>query len=545
MIKNLQLNKKIKVTALAAFALVFSAHAQTFTFTSAGATGNTGPNQTQVNTAYASTNLNGMVTSSLGIQSWTVPVTNAYQITALGAEGGFSAGNVPGGMGASITGTFNLTAGQVLKILVGQHPTSSNHGGGGSFVTDNSNTPIIIAGGGGGGTGTGGTDSPNKHGQITTSGANGSGTTGGVGGSSGNGGGIGSSFASGAGGGLLTSGADGWTPGTGGLSYLLGGNGANANGSAGFGGGANGSGVYVGGGGGGYSGGGGATNAANSNGAVGGGGGSFNSATTQSNTIGVNSGDGKVIITVLCTPASAPVNNTFSGYLNICTNNTTTLSVVPTGTINWYSTPTSTTVLATGSFYGTTTLTAGTYTYYAASTNTCAEGPRTPITVTVNPTPTVSAVSTTSILCVGQTASLTASGAATYTWNTTSTNSVIAVSPTVTTSYTVHGADAIGCASNSFVITQSVSACTGISQSQITNKQLSIYPNPNNGDFIIAADSEMNLSVVNSLGQVVKVISVNSSNNYKATISNLTSGVYFVVGENSGSSIKQKVIVSK
>ena len=36
----------------------------TYTFTNAGATGETGPTQAQINSAYASTNLNGAVTST-------------------------------------------------------------------------------------------------------------------------------------------------------------------------------------------------------------------------------------------------------------------------------------------------------------------------------------------------------------------------------------------------------------------------------------------------------------------------------------------------
>ena len=520
-------------------------NAQTsYTFTNAGATGNTGPTQPQITTAYLATNLNGLVTASAGIQSWTVPATGSYVIDAYGAEGGFSSGNVQGGLGARITGTLTLTGGQVLKILVGQTVNGSNHGGGGTFVTDNSNNPIMIAGGGGGGCGTGGVDNISKNGQTTTSGSNGAGLSAGIGGTAGNGGAIGASFASGAGGGLLTNGANGWTPGTGGGSFISGGLGASANGLAGFGGGGNGSGIYVGGGGGGYSGGGAATNNGNSNGGVGGGGGSFNSAVNQNNLSGINSGNGKVIITSICATGATPTNTTSAANQTICANNTTTLSVVGTGTINWYSTPTSTIVLVTGSAYTTPTLAAGNYTYYAASTNTCGEGTRASISVLVNANPTVTAISNASLICNGQTATLTANGANTYTWNTTATTSAVAVSPSVTTSYTVTGASANGC-TNAITITQSVSACTGINANQLSNSIISVYPNPSNGEFTISTDSDMNLSIVNNLGQVVNEISINSSNNYKASVSNLANGIYFVVGKNNDQVIKTKIVVSK
>jgi hypothetical protein len=59
-----------------------------YTFTPAGSTGSTGPTQTMVNNSYSSTTLNGLVTVSLGIQSWTVPANGNYSIQVYGARGG-------------------------------------------------------------------------------------------------------------------------------------------------------------------------------------------------------------------------------------------------------------------------------------------------------------------------------------------------------------------------------------------------------------------------------------------------------------------------
>ena len=51
-------------------------------------------------------------------------------------------------------GTFSLTKGEIIQILVGQEGGINNDsvtsgGGGGLFVVRGSNTPLIIAGGGG------------------------------------------------------------------------------------------------------------------------------------------------------------------------------------------------------------------------------------------------------------------------------------------------------------------------------------------------------------------------------------------------------------
>src|ERR1044071_8871287 len=95
----------------------------TYTFTSAGLTGPTGPSQGQINTAYASTNLNNSVTVTNGIQSFTIPTSGPYRITAIGGQGAYN-----GGYGARISGDFTLTAGTVLKILVGQAGLSQVNG---------------------------------------------------------------------------------------------------------------------------------------------------------------------------------------------------------------------------------------------------------------------------------------------------------------------------------------------------------------------------------------------------------------------------------
>ena len=61
---------------------------------------------------------------------WTVPVTGSYVIEAAGASGGNGSNLVVspahrklGGLGAKITGTFQLNQGTKLKILVGQEGT--------------------------------------------------------------------------------------------------------------------------------------------------------------------------------------------------------------------------------------------------------------------------------------------------------------------------------------------------------------------------------------------------------------------------------------
>ena len=147
--------------------------------------------------------------------------------------------------------------------------------------------------------------------------------------------------------------------------------------------------------------------------------------------------------------------------------------------------------------------------------------------VIVNANPTVTAVSSLSLICNGQTASLTASGASTYSWNTSATTSVVAVSPSVTTSYTVTGTSN-GC-SNSATITQSVSACTGLNNNLASLIGAVVYPNPTTGLFTIELynGSVKTIEVMDLTGRIV-LTNTSSNDKIDFNISNLANGVYFV-----------------
>ncbi len=162
--------------------------------------------------------------------------------------------------------------------------------------------------------------------------------------------------------------------------------------------------------------------------------------------------------------------------------------------------------------------------------------------VSVNASPAVSAVSSASLLCVGQTASLTASGATTYTWNTAATTTVIAISPSVTTVYTVTGTNALGC-NGTYTISQAVSVCSGLTANQNTNSSLVVYPNPTNGMFTIemANGATKIISVSDVTGRVVLN---NTSNNDQITINlgNLSNGIYYVTIQSNTNTQVLKVV---
>ncbi len=132
----------------------------TYNFTNAGVAGRSGPTQTQTNTAYSGTSLQGKVTTTGGIQRFVVPLTGTYSIEVYGAQGGTNDSNYA--RGAILKSSIALNAGDVLWILVGQQGLYNGTcdaynqagGGGGTFVTkgatQGTSTPLMIAGGGGG-----------------------------------------------------------------------------------------------------------------------------------------------------------------------------------------------------------------------------------------------------------------------------------------------------------------------------------------------------------------------------------------------------------
>ncbi|MES2763126.1 MAG: gliding motility-associated C-terminal domain-containing protein [Bacteroidota bacterium] len=188
----------------------------------------------------------------------------------------------------------------------------------------------------------------------------------------------------------------------------------------------------------------------------GGGGGGYIAATNAGFTQNVNGGaNGTTNATAFdtefpmngATAGGAGTNNqvitpsfslTASPNQTLCTNQSATLTATSTdgsAVIGWYNAAAGGNAVASGTVYVTPTYTAtGTYTVYAGS---CPGIYRVPIIITVGSGATITVNSPT--ICPGQTVTLTAGGATTYTWSTGPTTSTISVSPASTTFYTVNG----------------------------------------------------------------------------------------------------------
>ena len=159
--------------------------------------------------------------------------------------------------------------------------------------------------------------------------------------------------------------------------------------------------------------------------------------------------------------------------------------------------------------------------------------------LTVNALPTLVAVSDNAMLCSGQSAILTVTGASSYTWNTTATSNTISITPAITTTYSVNGTDVNGC-SDSTTITQNVSLCTGtIKLSNVEISSINLHPNPNNGLFSLDLSTSSQIIIINTLGQVVFNEKMNAGK-VNLDILNFANGIYFVnvIQDNKQQSVK-------
>ena len=146
-------------------------------------------------------------------------------------------------------------------------------------------------------------------------------------------------------------------------------------------------------------------------------------------------------------------------------------------------------------------------------------------TVTVNPLPTINILSSNDTICNGNSAVLTVSGAATYTWSTGSTTTSISISPSVTTTYSVLGNNVNNC-SNNGSYTLVVDPCTSIKENK-TDQLIRVYPNPSNDLIHISMLISCELKIYNVLGKLVLQKELSSKAN-DISISELKPGMYLL-----------------
>jgi len=182
------------------------------------------------------------------------------------------------------------------------------------------------------------------------------------------------------------------------------------------------------------------------------------------------------------TPGTRPNAPTISANRStICVGDAVTLTATAcTGTVTW----------STGATGASITVTPSATTQYTATcqTGVCTSQASTPLTIQVQPRPTITITSTVSSVCAGQSATLTAAGCSgTIAWSTGATTTSITVSPTTTTTYTAT------CTSN---------GCTGTASQQIQVTPPPAAPAIQASATTICLGDSATLTATNCLGTV-------------------------------------------
>jgi hypothetical protein len=162
----------------------------------------------------------------------------------------------------------------------------------------------------------------------------------------------------------------------------------------------------------------------------------------------------------------------------------------------------------------------------------------------VNLLPNVLATAVRPQICRFQVGTVTATGANSYSWsNGANTQSISYNTLTITTTFTVTGTDLNNC-TKSTTVTQFVATCLGLNNlSGSENVGLKVYPNPNNGNFIIWSDIDVKFTIVNALGELVFSNKAYGGEENQISLNSLPNGIYFVQCEMKGGFVSKKIII--
>jgi hypothetical protein len=148
-----------------------------------------------------------------------------------------------------------------------------------------------------------------------------------------------------------------------------------------------------------------------------------------------------------------------ASQLAICPNETATLTLSGASTYTWTDNSNATT-------YTVSPTSNTTYSVTGVDVNGCLGN--SVVTITANPSPSISISASNSVICSGNTSTLTANGASTYTWTNGPTTSTNSVSPITNTTYTVEGTDVNNC-KNTSTVTITVNTTPTVSVSATSN----------------------------------------------------------------------------
>lgn len=241
-------------------------------------------------------------------------------------------------------------------------------------------------------------------------------------------------------------------------------------------------------------------------------------------------------------PCNLPPSPSISpGSAAICGPNAITFSAISSNSITWRSSLMSNSYLSNNAVYTSSLLPVGTYTFYAAQTNTCGESfPPALVQASVFPMATITAVSNTSVYCYGESITITGSGGINYAVANQFFTSSVVMTPLGNVVYTVTGSDQNGCTGSANILLV-MDACTAITENQNT-AHVRVWPNPATNRVSIYRQDLRLIEVFDPLGRLLTSISADTD---KAEISlNLPEGIYLLrLHVRNGQALEKKLIL--
>jgi len=207
---------------------------------------------------------------------------------------------------------------------------------------------------------------------------------------------------------------------------------------------------------------------------------------------GSNGCPGTQTISLLVYPN--PTLNISASTMSICMSQTAFLMVSGANTYTWNN-------YYVDSLITVSPVTSQQYTVLGVSSLGCASSQTVNITVHANPTVNITGNSGT--ICIGETATLAANGAQSYTWNSGQSGSLISVFPQQSYFYIVTGFNYMGCHSQAGYWIY-LDPCTNL-QEELNESSISVYPNPTKDliYFKAPANNEYELFLFSIQGQLV------------------------------------------
>lgn len=254
-------------------------------------------------------------------------------------------------------------------------------------------------------------------------------------------------------------------------------------------------------------------------------------------TVMYNLGAACLISTSVTTVANTPTVIATTANGTVCAGST--VSLTASGATNYSWTPA-------GGSSGTTTATPSVTTVYTVTGSNAGCTSTANVSVTVNAAPTLSVVTSNTIICAGNSASLSVSGAISYSWTGVGAGATVVVSPTVTTTYTVTGVNTNSCVATSTLL-QTVSPCTGIDNVLSNNTGINLFPNPTSGIINIVVSNvteNMFVEIYDAVGKLVLKKAIIASQS-SLTIDEFTAGVYAYKVYNANGIAKQGKLVKQ